>query len=81
MTTEELKPKIIDINVEATALVDGDDVSAVEDEEFRLYAEKNAEENTIVAKLVTFDAIIHGYYKLSSKSLDKWLAAYNKRKG
>ena len=42
-------------------------VSAVEDEEFRLYAEKYAEENTIVAKLVTFDAIIHGYYKTQQR--------------
>ena len=62
-----------------TAIVTSTDVSDPEDELLRrnlTSAQKGNEKNTIVAKLMTFDGIVHGWYKFAPSCFDKWLASF-----
>ena len=59
-----------------------DDVTSVEEGAFLEAAKEEGKENTIVAKLVVFAAIVHGWYKFSPKAFDAWLADdFGKRTG
>ena len=79
--TDETNNQPKDLIVRAQ-VIPNDYEATAEEQEFLLAAKEDDEENTIVAKLVTFGAIIHGYYKLSEKAFDKWFAEdWNKRRG
>ena len=65
-------------------IVTSTDISDPEDELVRRQltsAEKDGEENTIVAKLMTFAVPVHGYFKFAPGCFDAWLADFAKMRG